>query len=681
MKIPLCDKRARPKGRAQAVMAWGLVLACIIMAGCGSDNSGKDAKWLLNNPPWETAALFGWNNRDRHVFTQHVKDDGTMGRELMSGTWENTYESMARFNVGDRQFIMGLRKDGDWFIQELLPTGDPGRVTDSGHFNNYYATLVGFQVDGKPFIFGQKSDTNYWFIQEINKDGTMGSETDNGSWHYFYPTLTPVQVSDKTYLFGQTNKDNNFYFLQEVYDDGTMASNMTDSGKWGHYFDTATTVLQDGHTYLFGQTSKKEHWYEAGHYFWFLQEVHYDGTMGSETDNGYWYYFYDTVTAVRVSHKTYLFGQTNKDNNFWFLQEVHYDGTMASNTTDSGQWDRCYDFVFPFYFDGSYLDISKWMKDNYGLIKDRSLLQISLPGSHDAGMHTDTNCYHDYASECNTITQVSSIGEQLEDGARYFDLRPVYDMDSTSWWTGHFGTIGELFTGCTGESLRDALLDVRNFLDREGYEKELVILDFSHCWAVEGSVAWDGCSDEQWQSVIDMIQDWLGADFLIMCEDCNPRTMTVDDILAINGNNVIVRMENENSQKAQGIFSYDDLPIYNKYSNTNDLNKMEEDQIKKLLKNANHLTEKPPKHRQMFLLSWTLTLSGWDAVSCVTDVAPSILDLAHEAGPKLIPNLDEQMAKKKITKSLFPNILYVDNFGQFATRAAIYMNLNYENME
>ena len=57
-----------------------------------------------------------------------------------------------------------------------------------------------------------------------------------------------------------------------------------------------------------------------------------------------------------------------------------------------------------------------WMSE---VDDNRTLNEIILPGSHDAGMGTIYSCGWP-ATEANARTQTLSIGEQLNAGARYF---------------------------------------------------------------------------------------------------------------------------------------------------------------------------------------------------------------------------------------------------------------------
>jgi hypothetical protein len=50
-------------------------------------------------------------------------------------------------------------------------------------------------------------------------------------------------------------------------------------------------------------------------------------------------------------------------------------------------------------------------------------------------------------SDANVKTQTLNIQQQLEQGIRYFDIRPV--VDGGEWFTGHYGCPNG-FTGCQG---------------------------------------------------------------------------------------------------------------------------------------------------------------------------------------------------------------------------------------
>jgi len=71
-------------------------------------------------------------------------------------------------------------------------------------------------------------------------------------------------------------------------------------------------------------------------------------------------------------------------------------------------------------------DNSGWMGKLLEKKPDVRLNAITLPGSHDAGMYSTSNCTIGIEPAW-TITQSCSIGDQLKIGSRYLDLRVYFD--------------------------------------------------------------------------------------------------------------------------------------------------------------------------------------------------------------------------------------------------------------
>ncbi len=69
---------------------------------------------------------------------------------------------------------------------------------------------------------------------------------------------------------------------------------------------------------------------------------------------------------------------------------------------------------------------SSWMRDLRFSKPNVQINQITMPGSHEAGMYYTSHCTSIVHSEWS-ITQSSSIYNQLRAGSRYFDLR-VYSL-------------------------------------------------------------------------------------------------------------------------------------------------------------------------------------------------------------------------------------------------------------
>lgn len=201
----------------------------------------------------------------------------------------------------------------------------------------------------------------------------------------------------------------------------------------------------------------------------------------------------------------------------------------------------------------------------WDVIGKRPLRDLVLPGSHDAGM------YHLYKSfppelpkgwpslliellrvmlpgDCNTRTQEVKIAEQLRQGARHFELRPMIFTEPSSnegsWALSHgtvrefevFGRKVRLYLGALGEPLDNVLKDVREFADK--HEQELVILRFSQYSYMplleKVPVAiWDYIALDHQQKIrlLDLVKSILGermirsSDPFIRLGDCTPEQL------------------------------------------------------------------------------------------------------------------------------------------------------------
>ena len=649
------------------------------LLGCGKEGSHPPVsapELTLGNSGASASAtaLFGYSFvDDDKVFTQHINENG-LGYELMSGNWANGYYNLTGFKTSKKNLLIGQRGDNHWFVQEFAPTGDLGRETDHGKWDNYYDTLVGYQCYGKSLIFLHTTkDGNYWEIQDVNEDGTLpGGIKSNGRFRHYYEKIVPMEFGGPTFLFGQTHKSfwehdygDRHWFIQRVHSDGTMGAE-TDSGDWNHFYGNTVFFKAGDRHYIFGQSSDNKHW--------FIQHVTEEGKMGAETDSGTWEHYYDTSTIFYVGGKAYLFAHgwaendEDEDKNRWFISELKEGGKMGDEI-DHGYWDKGYTLLYPFAFDWSYRNVSNWMGQMKDILDDRKLKNVCLPGSHDSGMSYTHTCH--FGNDCNTRTQKFDIAGQLENGARYFDLRPLFDTPSGDWYFAHADLNAGTLYGCYGESVDNALYNVKHFFEKPENKDELVILKFSHCFDKERLLGQSReCAYWHVRELEDLIEYYLEP-LMVKCDNCDLRQMTLKQIKALG--NVIVIETTANSGPEDGFFTSSDVAIYDNYSNTNDFSTMQDDQVDKLL---NEDTKTKDNHYgQLFLFSWTLTLSGTQASNCtVKPSSTSIMDMARTAGPKLVPELIQLVEKDQMTQYLFPNILYVDNFDAFATRAAMYVN-------
>ncbi|PRD56658.1 hypothetical protein [Sphingobacterium gobiense] len=336
------------------------------------------------------------------------------------------------------------------------------------------------------------------------------------------------------------------------------------------------------------------------------------------------------------------------------LVNIPSAGNQLNKTIDLG-WDH--DGTMPFALYGSsgdymLIDPSRWMEQTLGRIGDFPLKDISIPGSHDAGMYT-RNGGTAFGRDCNTLTQTGSVGQQLVNGARYFDIRPV--IAAGKYMTGHYSKIIDAtWQGANGESISDIIKEVNSFTEGR---KEIVILNLSHTLNTDvGNTSYRAFNDEEWTT---LFQQLAGINKLLFSDKADLTQVKLNELLS-NDSKVIIVVEGLNSGKLgayyrKGFYTTKEFNVYNSYANTNDLSKMINDQIDKMKAHSD----------SYFLLSWTLTQSTSQAVTC----SSSILDLAKQANAKLDSVLDY------VSPSLYPNIVYIDKFDNpLATMVVLEIN-------
>lgn len=634
------------------------------IVSCKNDRETTNEQTL----PLSTSAgsyLFKYNVDNSVFVTQHITDQS--GLHLARGEWKKSYQSMLNFPINNKQYILKHADDGSWYLQEMYNSGDIGFVSDSGKWVNYYGTMVAMPKDDHLYIFRQNKEHKHWYINEVNDDGKLLSSCDDGEWHQYYDTAVAFQTEEKSCFFAQTSQkgDNYHWTIQCVTKSGKLAK--ADGGNWKHFWDSAVVLKTKTDNYILFNRKV------FGDDPWKIVKINKNGTMGEETDSGKWEHDYPTLSSLEYNGKVYVIGQ--KKNEYFFFQHVDENGELKSES-DGGYWKRYYDYLLRFNLAPKYLELSDWMGRLSSTISSRSLAEIVLPGSHDAGMNeADRHSCSIGASTCNTITQSGDIEHQLYRGSRYFDIRPDLrpDSDGSDWSTAHTSEFHSKMQGCEGEKRKSIIKSLNDFFHNKDHQKELVILKISHCGMAPTKKA-KTCSRDQMNNIAKSLYNNL--DNVIKGDDCNIRSMSLDEILQ-KGNILLVFDGNIDSDTSKGIFKWgydDDFYLYDHYSNTESYDSMKEDQIGKLLNDEHH------SYREGFLLSWTLTQDTKTAIGC--DVGPfsSILDLATKANVNLYRELHRLQTSGQLTKTLFPNVIYVDKFNGEATRAAIYLNEKYENL-
>lgn len=235
-------------------------------------------------------------------------------------------------------------------------------------------------------------------------------------------------------------------------------------------------------------------------------------------------------------------------------------------------------------------DRAAWMADRLGKLGGRPLSGLVLPAAHDAGMYVG-------GIAVLARTQDLTIQGQLENGVRWFDLRPR--------WTGskfvlHHGSID-------GSDLSEVLADIKSFA--QGH-RELIVLKLSHL---------DGMEDSRYADLTAMVSAAIGP-WLVTTRPAGKRLadVTLSEYLA-QGTAVIVVVADDyaRSKPAPGFWVYrdwdadrpaeGDLRVYDSYSNKMVFEEMRADQVAKFESYDGKCQKDPSVPCELFLLSWTLT--------------------------------------------------------------------------
>ncbi len=127
-------------------------------------------------------------------------------------------------------------------------------------------------------------------------------------------------------------------------------------------------------------------------------------------------------------------------------------------------------------------DPSRWMENLlHSSASDKSLQDIVIPGSHDAGMSVLTAAGGQQPgtiNECNTLTQKLPVSRQLVAGIRMCDLRA--GTFNGYLYTKHCAAdcMADAIGGAYGENLRLVCTSIRQFLQEN--TGEIILLSFSH---------------------------------------------------------------------------------------------------------------------------------------------------------------------------------------------------------
>ena len=296
-------------------------------------------------------------------------------------------------------------------------------------------------------------------------------------------------------------------------------------------------------------------------------------------------------------------------------------------------------------------DQSDWMQNSLSTIGDKTLRQISIPGSHDSGM-SEVEGGTAGGTSANVQTQTLNIGGQLEYGVRYFDIRPV--IAGGVFRAGHYTDLSLFGTaGANGQSIDSMVSQINQFTRKH---HELIILNLSHDLNTDsGTKNYPDLDQDQYNRLLKLLSGIHQLYVAPHPDNVDLTKVTMNRFIG-GGRSAVVVIAKPSGDgislggyAKKGFYTADHFPVYDSYSNTDDFNQMAQDQLGKMAAQR--------KAGNEFLLSWTLTLSGFNNVN---PFGGSILGLAQEANQNLARMLFDG---KRVDTSIFPNIIYTDNVG------------------
>jgi len=303
------------------------------------------------------------------------------------------------------------------------------------------------------------------------------------------------------------------------------------------------------------------------------------------------------------------------------------------------------------------MDKKNWMSQLSNKLK---LNQICIPGSHDAGVY-----YNPIMRALSTnpllhkifslvYTQGLDTTGQLENGIRYFDVRPwstslASAADIIKWIEGKIGfsipesLVAEVIKALNlgegdfvahhevplGMRIADMVKAANDFV--ASHSSEVVIFAFSHFEHFNGV-------DEKFIEVL--LENLQPTQRLVVEYGTNITEMLLSELKG----KVILLIENDSMYKnsvkgknKKGIYLVNEahertvdgvsltveFPLYDKYANENDYQTTVANQLCKFGKFAEN---------KLFLLNWTMTASGWALLPGKSGVE----DYAEEINPRLL---------------------------------------------
>lgn len=286
-----------------------------------------------------------------------------------------------------------------------------------------------------------------------------------------------------------------------------------------------------------------------------------------------------------------------------------------------------------------------WMSDLMSKYPDKEIYfsDLSIPGSHDAGMYILRKCTFG-ANSCNTQTQQLDMYHQLGAGYRIFDVRPA--LVAGDIYAQHATDCGGL--GCQGDYLRN-IFDMTNEFLTEYHE--VVILTFGHFCGLSANDT----------MFLNLVNESLG-DKIYRETDFSPNLYdwSLQKVLGENpksGKVILVFEEgfsNSIEKRAKGYFSSSIMNFTGGWSNKFIYSQLKEDQLKRY-------SEYTPSSPQLFQFSYQMTPNEKMAISCaLADQSGSVKTLSKQTNTDFPLIIDSLINNGEIRSDKIPNVFWLD---------------------
>jgi len=288
------------------------------------------------------------------------------------------------------------------------------------------------------------------------------------------------------------------------------------------------------------------------------------------------------------------------------------------------------------------LNTSVWMEELKDDLYGRSLLEITLPGTHDSGAYEfgdvlspiEPKILNEMIKVANALgvdiyafiknwsqTQDTTIYEQLVGGIRYLDLRACFVLDD--WYTQHF---------LIGTRTQDLLNDILAFISHS--KGEVIVVELGEL-----------IPQDQELTLIAMLEKTLGP-YLAPRMHLNKTTIGQ----MVKDNDRIILLYPQSNYTHNFTFLWDKtVYMEGSYANKDKLNEMEQWNV--------HQVSTLGGHGKTFELSWTLTTQDSDIVKTLLDPYARTEDLK---GFALTANAALDTFSAQYNNYMLGNILLLD---------------------